>query len=82
MKAALPRGSDLVLVADLSLQLLGDIGCEHGQELLLHGLVAHDQGSQLHSVRPVQVPDDGGGFVIKSLLLSRGAAPLGSEELA
>lgn len=67
-----PTESDLVIIADLSLQLPGDIGGEHGQELLLHGLVAHDQSSELYSICPVQVPDDGCGFINEFLLFGRG----------
>lgn len=68
----LPRSSGLVIIPNFGSQLLGDVVHQHGQQLLLQGLAAHDQRGQLHGVCPVQVPHDGGGFVKELLLLGRG----------
>lgn len=48
-----PRRRSLVIVLDLGPQLLGDVVHQHGQQLLLQGLAAHDQRGQLHGIRPL-----------------------------
>ena len=65
------QGRGLLVLLHFQAQLLAEIIVQHIHQLLLQGLTEHDQHGQLLDIRPVQVSEDGSGFVKELLLLAR-----------
>lgn len=66
-----PQGRGLLVLLHFQAQLLAEIIVQHIHQLLLQGLTEHHQHGQLLDIRPVQVSEDGSGFVKELLLLAR-----------
>lgn len=56
------QGRGLRVLLHFWSQLLDEIVIQHIHQLLLQGLIAHDQHGQLLNTRPGQVPKDGNGI--------------------